>query len=58
MLKGEDVSRSPEKLGAKPTGTPGVFSQQTFEGAYKNGFDKKRKALLAKKAENEKNNQK
>lgn len=55
-MKSEDSSRLDEKIDIKDTGTPGVFSQKTFGSAYRNGFEKKREKLLAKKIENQKNN--
>jgi len=48
--KNESTDKSkPETIGAKETGTPGVFKQDTFKFAYRNGFEKKKEGLATKK---------
>lgn len=42
---------STEPIGAKPTSAPGVFKQDTFKVAFRNGFEKKKQVLAAKKKE-------
>ena len=44
-----DDKKSTESIGAKETGTPGVFKQDTFKVAYRNGFEKKKQDLAAKR---------
>lgn len=46
--KASDTS-TPEPIGAKETGVPGVFKQDTFKVNYRNGFEKKKQELAAKK---------
>ena len=43
----------PESIGAKETGVPGVFKQDTYKVAYRNGFEKKKQVLAAKRKQAE-----
>jgi len=52
-LMDDKKTSTPEPIGAKETGTPGVFKQDTFKANYRNGFEKKKVELTAKKKQAE-----